>query len=164
MDDGTPGLILYGAIIRATAIFSVSFSVAWFVIYTTVGSWLKVRLIHLRLTPSIDVPKRYGPTIVSHILFSVLFVNPFILLYILCGLGTKVIISGTEWLVIAILYFWFLPLGTECLLLRVLPRWSRLKWLRYQPPLKRLILANLAVSFLVFGVAFAAGVICARIF
>jgi len=150
--------------VQAVAAFSVFFSIGWSLVYTTLGSWFKVWLIHLKLVPSADMQKRYGPVIVSHIVYSVLFVNPWLLFGIIIYLGFNVDIGAIGWLIIAILYFWFLPLGTECLLLRVLPRWSRLKWLRYQPPLKRQILANLAVSFLVFGVTFAAGVICARTF
>ena len=160
---GSPGAIMMAELAAAIAIFTWVFVIGWFVIYTTVGSWLKVRLIHLRLTPSVDVPKRYGPVIVSHIVYSILFVNPWLILCLLWCLTAEVNIVFLL-LMIAILYFWFLSLGTECLLLRVLPKWPRLKWLRYQPPLKRLILANLAVSFLVFGVMSAAGVICARIF
>lgn len=149
--------------VQAVAAFSVFFSIGWFVIYTTAGSWLKVWLIHLGLSVSADIPKRYGPVIVSHIVCSVLFVNPLLLAYIMGHLNAEVD-SVYLLLIIAILYFWLLPTGMDCLLLRLLPRWSRLKWLKYQPPLKRLILANLAVSFLVFAVMFAAGVICARTF
>lgn len=160
MDDGS--LFAVAALIYATIIFSVSLSIAWFVIYTTAGSWLKVRLIHIRLDPSFGIPKRYGSMIVSHILCSVLFVNPFIILCILSPFLSKPDIQFLL-LIIAIAYFWLVPLGTDCLIERVLPRWSRLRWFEYRPPLKRLVLANLA-NLAVGSLAFAVGVVCTRIF
>lgn len=154
--------IQLGELIYALSIFSLSFSIGWFVIYTTVGSWLKVRLVRIRLDPSADIPKRYGPVIVSHILSSLLFVNPLILFLIICFLNFKADISGIFCFIVAILYLWLLPLGTDCLVTRLLPKWSRLKWFEYRPSLKRLTLANLVVSTLAFAVAFPTSVICAR--
>jgi len=158
--DAHVGIQLAG-VINAFSIFSLSFSIGWFVIYATVGSWLKVRLIHFKQDPAIDVPKRYGPVIVSHILCSLLFVNPWLLFYILLCLNAQVK-SGYLLLTIAVLYFLTLPIGTDCLVTRFLPKWSRLKWFEYRPSLKRLTLANLVVSTLAFAVAFPTSVICAR--
>lgn len=80
MDD-TGGLILWAGAIGATIMFFIIFSIGWFVVYVTLGCWLKVWLIHLRLDSSSGIGKRYGPVIVSHIFYSVLFVNPWILFY-----------------------------------------------------------------------------------
>lgn len=145
----------------AEVIFSVLFSIAWFVIYSTVGSWLKVQLTHLRLDPSVGIPKRYGPVIVSHMICSVLFVNPFVILYLFWSSSSILDIPLLR-LIIAIVYFWVVPVGTDLLIMRLLPRWSRLKWLKYRPPLKRLVMANLAVSVLAFAVASATGIIFVR--
>ncbi len=138
-------------------VWLILFCIAWFIIYTTLGSWLKVRLIHIRLAPSAGIPRRYGPVILSHILYSILFVNPVTLDYVARWLDTEANINGLQWLSIVILYFWLLPVGTDCLcfgLLRLLPSWSVLKRLKYQPPLKHLTLANLAVSSLAFVLIF----------
>jgi hypothetical protein len=145
------------AIVLLIFAFLVLFCIAWFVIYTTLGSWLKVRLIHIRLAPSAGIPRRYGPVILSHILYSILFVNPVTLDYVARWLDTEANINGFQWLSVVILYFWLLPVGTDCLcfsLLRLLPSWSALKRLKYRPPLKRLTLANLAVSSLGFVLIF----------
>jgi hypothetical protein len=161
MDDGTAGVILYAELLGAIAIFSLLFSVSWFVTYTTAGSWLKVRLIHFKADPAIDVPRRYGPVIVSHILSSVLFVNPWLLFYMLFYLNAKVN-NGYLLLTISILYFLAFGTGTDCLVTRLLPKWSGLKWLEYRPPIKRSAAANLVVSIMTLAVAFTTSLICAR--
>jgi hypothetical protein len=93
--DGQTCVILIAELAAAVAIFSLVFGIGRFVIYTTAGSWLKVRLIHLRLSVSADIPKRYGPVIVSHIEYSVLFVNPWLIFYLMWSLNAEV-----EWLLV----------------------------------------------------------------
>lgn len=136
----------------AAAIFAVLFSIGWSIFYTTLGSWLKIRLIHLKLL-STELPRRYGPVIVSHIIFSLIFVNPWLIFYII---GDSDNLPGPDylWLIPTILYLWLPSVAIDCLLLRLLPKWQRLKWLKYNPPLKRLVFANLAASLVTFGTTF----------
>lgn len=145
----------YVMIIGAVIKFSVWFSIGWFLCYVVAGSWLKVKLVRLKLHTPDEIPKRYGPAALSHILFSVLFVNPWVLfvvlMYVRAGDNLDSILRI---LVVIAVYLWPFSTGMDYLVMRLLPKWSRLKRLRYVVGFKRLALANLVVVLAATGAGF----------
>jgi len=119
---------------------------------------LKVQLFHLKLAPSPELPRRYGPVIVSHIISFLIFVNPCLVfcIYIIIMLLSSGPSPGFGYLALTLipLYLWLTSVATDCLVLGLLPKWHRLSWLKYKPPLKRLLLANLAANLASFGAMF----------
>jgi hypothetical protein len=158
MDNDLFTADILGAIVK----FAIFFSICWGIFYTTFGSWLKVRLIHLKLAPSPELLRRYRPVIVSHIISCLIFVNPCAVFYIyyidlMLMLWFFNIIPGRGCylaLTLILLYFWLTSVATDCLVLRLLPKWHRMNWLKYKPPLKRLLLANLAANLASLGAIF----------
>jgi len=125
------------------------FSCCWFVVYAVIGSWLKVKLVHLRIGKELPSDRRLGPVLISHILFSAALVNP----YTMIGIIFEVDVPDTRiWnIVLIIVYFWVFAVVFECLLLRVLARWRKLRWLQWRPPLKRVLIVSVLLSTLGFG-------------
>jgi outer membrane protein assembly factor BamB len=153
--DGYSIVLISKAIDAAFCRF-IWFSCAWFLVYAIFGPWLKVKLIHLGHGKNLPSARRFGPVYISHILFSVLLVNPFIML-ILALKFSDIVDSEILFTFLKVVYFWMLSLLLECLLLRVVGRWRILRWFQWRPPLRRVIPVSLALSTLAFG-AGAAGI------
>lgn len=131
------------------------FSCGWFLSYVILGPWLKVRLVHLRMGRDLQSNKRIVPVFISHLLFSLVLVNPFTLLVL--SFKVDVIFNSRIWgVVLLVLYLGLLPIIWECLLLRFISRWKGLKWLQWKPPLKRVVLVSLLLSMLSFGSGYGA--------
>ena len=145
MDNQTMHIILQ--IIAEAFVVLTWFGCGWFVVYAIVGPWLKGRLIRWRSARKGPAHLRSGPVYVSHIVFSVAFVNPYTLLAVVLRL--KGIIDSP--ILEAILfgsYLILLPMMYEYILLRVMPRWHRLRWLNWPAPLKRAVPCSLLISIL----------------
>ena len=131
------------------------FSCGWFLVYVILGSWFKVRLVHLRIGRDSQSNKRVGPVFISHLLFSLVLVNPYTLLIL--GLKVDNLFNSWIWsIVLLVLYLGVFPIIWECLLLRFVSRWKRLKWLQWRPPLKRVVLVSLLLSMVSFGAGYGA--------
>ncbi len=142
-------------IFEAFVVMLMWFSCGWFLSYVILGSWIKVKLVHLRIGRDLQTNKRVVPVFISHLLFSLVLVNPFTLLV----LSFKVddIFNSRIWgVVLLVLYLGLLPIIWECLLLRFVSRWKGLKWLQWKPPLKRVVLVSLLLSMLSFGAGYGA--------
>jgi ankyrin repeat protein len=126
------------------------FSCGWFLVYAILGPWFKVKLVHLRTAEGLPSARRFGPVFVSHILFSIALVNPFIMLVIAYKLENMVDSRILD-IFLIIIYFWILSLLLECLFLRVVARWKRLRWFQWRPPLKVVVTVSLLLSALGFG-------------
>lgn len=151
MDYATFALIK--AITKAFVTFT-WFSCGWFLVYAILGPWFKVKLIHLKAAKSLPSARRFGPVFVSHILFSIVLVNPYTMLVVSFNLGD--IVDSTIWKnLLIIVYFWVFSIVLECLLLRVLARWRRLRWFQWRPPLRRAIPVSLLISTFGFGAGLA---------
>ena len=131
------------------------FSCGWFFVYVILGPWIKVKLVNLRIGGDLRKNKRLVPVFISHLLFSLVLVNPFTLLIV--GLTGGYIFNYRIWgVVLIVLYLGLLPILWECLLLRFISRWKGLKWLWWKPPLKRVVLVSLLLSMLSFGSGYGA--------
>jgi len=126
------------------------FSCGWFLAYAILGPWFKVKLVHLGHRKDLPSARRFGPVYISHILFSVFLVNPYTMLVVSRKLD-DVIESKMLGIILVIVHFWILSIALECLLLRVIARWKRLKWFQWRPPLKRVIPVSLFLITLGFG-------------
>lgn len=113
------------------------FCVGWGVVYILFGAWLKVWLVHMRGGVPPSTPRRIAPVILSHFLCSILFANPW-------ALFLTLMYADFSWTAIGVggVCLWAFPMALEALLLRAVPhlRWSR--WLRWNPPLRRLVPVN----------------------
>ena len=147
MDDQTMYAILQ--IIAEAFVVLTWFGSGWFVVYALLGPWLKVRLIRWRSTQSGSAHLRSGPIYVAHILFSLAFVNPYTLLAIGLRLDSAIDSSALE-AVLGGSYLIILPSLWEYLLLRVIPRWNKLRWLRWTAPLKRAVPCSVFINILGF--------------
>lgn len=128
------------------------FSCGWFLFYTILGPWLKVRLVHLRTGKDLPSARRFGPVFVSHILFSAALVNPVTMFMVSTMFGD--ILDSRIWdIFLIVVYFCILSLVLECLLLRIAGRWRRLRWFQWRPPLRRVV----PVSLLLIALGFSAG-------
>ncbi|MBW2596393.1 MAG: PQQ-binding-like beta-propeller repeat protein [Deltaproteobacteria bacterium] len=126
------------------------FSCGWFLFYAILGPWLKVRLVHLGTGKDLLSARRFGPVFVSHILFSAALVNPLTMLVVADKFGD--VMNSNIWdIFLIVVYFWILSLVLECLLLRVVGRWRRLRWFQWRPPLRRVVPTSLLLSVLGFG-------------
>lgn len=130
------------------------FSVGWLFVYSIIGPWLKVKLVHWRVAGSSLTTRRVGPVYFSHLLFSLLLVNPYTLIWavFLC----EDIDSAIAIFLLYFAYFFVLPQVCELLCLRLLPRWwGKASWFAWQPPLKRTVWVGFLISTLAFAAAFA---------
>jgi len=132
------------------------FSCGWFLVYVILGPWAKVKLVHLRIGRDLPSNKRVKPVFISHLLFSLVLVNPYILFMLIFKIIDEEFISRSWAIVLLIFYLGVLPIACECLLLRFISRWKRLRWLQWRPPLKRVVLVSLLLSMFSFGVGYGA--------
>ncbi len=131
------------------------FSCGWFLVYVILGSWFKVRLVNLRMGTDLQKNKRLVPVFISHLLFSLVLVNPFVLLVVTL-IGENISGSRIWGVVLFVIYLGLLPIILECLLLRFVSRWKRLKWLQWKPSLKRVVLVSLVLSMVSFSAGYGA--------
>ena len=74
--DMTPVWAAYAKIALGCVVLNFAFLAS----YTTIGSFLKVRIVRMKIGRSLGTSQRYGPIIVSNALYSLIFVNPWVLL------------------------------------------------------------------------------------
>ena len=119
------------------------FGVGWGGVYTLFGAWLKVWAVHVRGGVPLTTPRRVAPVLLSHFLCSILFVNPWALFLIL-------MYADFSWSAIGVggVCLWVFPMALEALLLRAVPHVRWFRWLRWNPPLRRLVPVSLAVWLL----------------
>ena len=126
------------------------FSFGWFFVYVILGSWFKVKLVNLRMRGDLRTNKRLVPVFISHLLFSLLLVNPFTILVVI-SIGENISDSTIWGIVLLILYLGLLPIIWECFLLRYVSRLKGLRWLQWKPPLIRVVLVSLFLSIISYG-------------
>ncbi len=131
------------------------FSCGWFFVYVILGVWFKVKLVNLRMGGDLRTNKRLLPVFISHLLFSLALVNPFILLVVIFK-GEDISTSRIWGVVLLVLYLGLLPIFWECLLLRFVSRLKGLRWLRWKPPLIRVVLVSLLLSIISFSAGYGA--------
>jgi len=156
MDDYTM-FIIAEAIAKAFIKFA-WFSCGWFLVYAILGPWFKVKLIHLRIGEISPSTRRFGPVFVSHILFSIILVNPYTMLLLVLKFE-DMIDSKILSILLVFIYFWILSIALECLFLRVASRWRMLRWFQWQPLLRRVIPVSLLISTLGFGAGLASALL-----
>jgi hypothetical protein len=152
-------------VVGAFFIFAVAFSICWFIAHNTFSLWLKYRVLRLGLPPATNRSFMLRSILISHIGYSILFMNPFVVFVVVNFLNTRTTRNGSLLLGLSVvtLCLWALSLGMDCLLQRLLSKWQRLAWLDYHPSLVRLAIVNLGVLLLSLVVASTVGVIAARI-
>jgi hypothetical protein len=131
------------------------FSCGWFFVYVILGPWFKVKLVNLKMGGDLRADKRLLPVFIAHLLFSLALVNPFALL-VLTSKGEDISSSRIWGVVLLILYLGLLPIIWECLLLRFVSRLKGLRWLRWKPPLIRVVLVSLFLSIISFSAGYGA--------
>lgn len=163
MDDF--GAVMVAEVVGAFFIFAVAFSICWFITHNTFSLWFKYRLLRLGLPPAINRSSMVRSILISHVAYSILFMNPFVVFVVVNFLNAQT--TGTGSLVLGLsvvtLCLWFLSLGMDCLLQRLLSKWQRLAWLDYHSSLSRLAIVNLGVLLLSLVVASTVGIVAARI-
>ena len=147
MDDPFAAVMLADLAV-AFFIFAVAFSICWFIAHNTFSLWLKYRLLRLGLPPAINRSLMLRSILISHVAYSLLFMNPFVVFVVVNFLNTQTTGSMVLRLLIVTLCLWLLSLGMDCLLQRLLSKWKRLSWLDYHPSLSRLAIVNLGVLLL----------------
>ena len=68
--------------------------------------------------------------------------------------------NGLDFIEVGIVYFWAIPLLVDGLLFYGLARWRRFRWLGWNPPVTRLMVAKAIVCALAFGAAWALAYFC----
>ena len=125
---------------------------AWFVVYTTVGAWLKVRLTIGGKGRASDAGSRLAPVMLCHVLYSIVFANPYTFFAIADTLIPEDLPDHDAVTIIYLVsYFWLLPMGIDSLLIRAARRWECLRWFRCSQTRGRAVLANLVASLTAFG-------------
>lgn len=162
MNDGFTA-IKFAEVMVAIAIFATALSICWFIVHNTFSSWFKYRLMRFGLPPTTNWSFMRRSILISHVAYSILFMNPFVVFTAATFLNTQTTGSLVLRLFMVILCLWFLSLGMDCLLQRLLSKWHRLAWLDYHPSLSRLAIVNLGVLLLSLVVASTVGVVTARI-
>jgi len=132
---------------------AVWFSVIWFVVYCSLGTWMKFRFISR------------GHVLIANVLFSLVFVNPW-------TMGTMafwaaLIFPAPLFLIFWVVYFWVLPVLFDLLVFRIFPFWSPLRRLyrEWPNPAQAILvsmLANIAAHIPAF-IAFVIGITDAMI-
>lgn len=144
----------YGELFMAMSLFSLG----WFVTYTTLGVWLKLKLTHIGTDHSATTAIRLAPLILAHILYSAIFMNPWVQFSVVIATDTILKDSNVQlWMVAlgyGLIFSWFLPLGFDFIFLRAIPRWEMPKWLRWNPPLAKTSLATLVSGLISFGAGY----------
>ena len=115
----------------------------WFIVYVLLGSLVKVGLIRFMNKDLEPRSRRFWPVFLSHILYSIIFVN-FYTLWILDHLTNYRIDKIPTWLILLI-YLIILPVMLDILFLRIIPRMKLFKWLLWTPPLKQVIIINVVI-------------------
>jgi outer membrane protein assembly factor BamB len=145
MDDATIFMIV--EIVGEAFAMLIWFSCGWFVVYALLGPWLKIRLIRWGSHGSLARNTRIGPVYISHALFSLALMNPYVLLTPVFKLDT--VVDSPVWrMVLRACYVLLLPIAWDYLLLRLVPLWSKLRWLRCQAPLKRVVPVSMLISII----------------
>ena len=131
------------------------FSCGWFFVYVILGSWFKVKLVNLRMKGDLRTNKRLLPVFISHLLFSLVLVNPFtILVGLIVIWEIDYIFDSQIFRILLILYFGLLPIICERLFFRFICRLKWFRWLQWKPPLIRVIFVSLLLSFISFIVGY----------
>ena len=132
--------------------FSVIFSLTWLPLYVVIGTWVKGQFS----VPE-ETENRYKPIFASHLLFSVLFMNPWVMLIVLMKLNSLGFLSTVFFCIIPFLYVWLFSVTIDFVSMRILPKWKRLTWMAYKPSVGRYIWIQtalvLAGVLLGYGVA-----------
>ncbi|MCU0913996.1 MAG: PQQ-binding-like beta-propeller repeat protein [Planctomycetes bacterium] len=123
------------------------FSGGWFVVYALLAPWLQTRLLHWRAADNPALDTRMGPVYVSHILFSLVLMNPCLLLLLVFQLD-RITESDVRRLILGACYVLLLPLAWDDLVLGFLGRWRWLRWLRCRAPFRRVVPTSLLISAL----------------
>ena len=115
--------IFLAAAIAAAFQFSMILSITWFLLYAGVGTWIKGRVC----VPE-NTKKKYRRWIIPHLLFSVIFMNP----WAVCLGYWRLMDTGPlpEWLffIVLFVYAWFFLLFTDWLCINIL---SKIRILRF---------------------------------
>lgn len=133
-----------------TELFFVAFSVAslaWFVVYVVFGCWLRWYVAR-RYSGAVQ---RMAPLAVSHAVFSILFINPYMLMFsIMMASEAKSVLVEV---ILNIVYLGLIPIMLDTLLTRWLPRGRLFHWLRWDAPVAPDLVA-LIIALLLSTVAF----------
>ena len=111
-------------LVAAVFRFSVIFSLTWLPLYVVIGTWVKGQFSVLEETDN-----RYKPIFASHLLFSVLFMNPWVVLIVLMKLNSLDFLSTAFFCIIPFLYVWLLSVTIDFMSMRILSKWKRLLWM-----------------------------------
>ena len=123
------------------------FGLGWFLFYGLIGSWLKVKLA----TNKNSQDRRFGPVFVSHIVFSMIMVNPYITKYIFYYFtGYSDFNLAGSYLFVGC-YFTLLPLVLELISMRLIARLKWFKWFLWRPELKKVVPISLLTSLIGLG-------------
>jgi len=153
--DGEYAAIMIAEAVYKLFIMSIWFSCGWFLFYVILGPWFQVRLSCFKAQNIFSHEKRIGPVFLSHLIFSVLFVNPYVLVWLAWKLndifyGDSIFLG----ILASIVYFSVLPIAFDLLILQLISRWSKLRWFRWTLSLKRVIPVGLMFCLIAFGAGF----------
>jgi outer membrane protein assembly factor BamB len=151
--DGEYAAIMIAEAVYKLFIMTIWFSCGWFLFYVILGPWFQVRLSCFKVQNITSHEKRIWPIFLSHLIFSVLLVNPFVLVWLAWKLG-DLFNSKVVFILASIMYFLLLPVAFDLLILRLISRWNKLRWFRCMIPLKRVIPVCLLLCLIAFGAGY----------
>ncbi len=142
-DDGT-----YDRAMMVLGQAIVNLSYTWFIVYVLLGSLVKVGLIRFMNKDLEPRSRRFWPVFLAHFIFSILFVNPYTLLWIVFNLTEEmpILLLWITWLI----YLIILPVLLDILFLRIIPKIKLFRWLLWTPPLKQVIIINVVICLVSF--------------
>lgn len=154
MDSGYYAMMMIAEAIARLFQIAIWFSCGWFLFYVITGPWFQVRLSCLKAQGISPHEKRKWPIFVSHLIFSILFVNPFVLVWLAWNLGNDFFNSILLCILAITIYFIILPISVDLFMLRLMSRWNKLRWFRWTIPLKRVIPVCFALCLIAFGAGY----------
>ncbi len=130
---------------------SVIFSLTWLMFYVFIGTWIKGYYSVIKTTE-----RKYKPLLISHLLFSLVFLNPWVIAIILWNIGSLSWLPG--WLVCLILYLciWLFSILVDLISIHYLPKWKYFNWMASKVLKKRYIWIQSAL--VIAGILLGSGV------
>ena len=133
----------FAMIIGEAFIVCVWFFAGWMLAYVAAGSLLKVWLVRGRAGGNDANAIRIGPVFFSHLIYSLVFLNPYVLLYASWELGSEILfICG----LIAVCFVF--PVTLEFIQLRFLSKWKWFRWFGWKGSIVRILAANVLIGLL----------------
>ena len=157
MDDFN--VIFLAAAVAAAFQFSIILSITWFLLYAGVGTWIKGRFCVLENTE-----KKYKRWMIPHLLFSVIFMNP----WLVCWGYWNLMDTGSlpEWLffIFLCIYTWLFSLLVDWVCIRLASKLKIFRFMACNLCVRRYIWIQLFLVIAGLGLGYGLAFIVVRVF